>query len=348
MGGRRQQTVLDAAILNQILEAAPQRNILVVGDLILDHYVWGQVERISPEAPVPVVEVERESWMPGGAANVARNLRALGVRTSVVGIVGRDANGKRLQHLLEEEGADCSGLLRVSDRPTSIKTRVLAARQQIVRLDREKRSPLSSRGQAQLVQRIESQVDWLDAVIIGDYGKGVVTQYLLDRIQEMCRPRAIWVSLDPKPSNPLDLRGLSLITPNRKEAFALAGRPDGRSGAKPLEDHALLEAARTLRERYQPALLLITLGDQGMLLCRRNEAPFHIPTAAREVFDVSGAGDTVIAAFTLAIVAGASPEQAAWFSNLAAGVVVGKVGTAVATPEELQDSLAWFQQHLAE
>ena len=215
-----------------------------------------------------------------------------------------------------------------------------------MRLDRENRAPLSLRGQKELVRRIEEQADWLDAIIIGDYGKGVVTQYVLDQIREMCRPRAIWVSLDPKPSNPLDLRGLSLITPNRKEAFALAGHPDRRSDVKPLEDVALLEAAQAIRDRYKPALLLITLGDQGMLLCRRGEAPFHIPTAAREVFDVSGAGDTVIAAFTLAIVAGASPEQAALFSNLAAGVVVGKVGTAVARPEELQDSLTWFQQHL--
>jgi D-beta-D-heptose 7-phosphate kinase/D-beta-D-heptose 1-phosphate adenosyltransferase len=175
----------------------------------------------------------------------------------------------------------------------------------------------------------------VDAVIVGDYGKGMVRQELLDALKERCRTQGIWLSLDPKPVHRLNLAGLSLITPNRKEAFELAGVPEGARGGNPLADPLLLRVAEQLLSELRPALLLITLGDQGMLLCQRNQPPFHIPTVAQEVFDVSGAGDTVIASFTLAIAAGASPVEAAIFSNHAAGVVVGKVGTAVVSPEEL-------------
>jgi D-beta-D-heptose 7-phosphate kinase/D-beta-D-heptose 1-phosphate adenosyltransferase len=172
-------------------------------------------------------------------------------------------------------------------------------------------------------------------VIIGDYGKGVVTQLLLEEVRRLCRARGVWVSLDPKPVHRLNLSGLSLITPNRKEAFELAGETDGARGEDPVSDTALLRVAQKLLDEPRPALLLITLGDQGMLLCQRGQRPFFIPTVAREVYDVSGAGDTVIASFTLAIAAGASPLEAAVFSNHAAGVVVGKVGTATVSPAEL-------------
>lgn len=318
-----------------LLDTARNLRLLVVGDLMLDQFVWGSVRRISPEAPVPIVEFENESFMPGGAANVARNLSALSVPCELFGIVGRDGTGRHLKELLVEQQVICNGVLVDSSRPTSIKSRIVAQHQQMVRVDRESTAVLSERVLRKLLLAIDDRIDQADAVILGDYGKGVVSQSLIDPIKEMCRQRGVWLSLDPKPVNRLNLSGLSLITPNRKEAFELAGAQDGLRGPHPLEDKALLTVANQLLERLSPALLLITLGDQGMLLCGRNQKPFHIPTVAQEVYDVSGAGDTVIASFTMAIAAGASPVEAAIISNHAAGVVVGKLGTATLTQEEL-------------
>jgi D-beta-D-heptose 7-phosphate kinase/D-beta-D-heptose 1-phosphate adenosyltransferase len=211
-----------------------------------------------------------------------------------------------------------------------------------VRVDRETVEDLDSRTTQRLLIFIERTLPACSAVILGDYGKGVITQPLLDQVKRWCRARGVWLSVDPKPVHHLNLSGLSLITPNRKEAFELAGVLEGLKRTDPLQDPDLLRVCEILLSKLQAALLLITLGDQGMLLCCRDQKPFHIPTVAQEVFDVSGAGDTVIASFTLAIAAGASPVEAAIFSNHAAGVVVGKVGTAVVTPEEL---LASFQRH---
>jgi len=302
---------------------------------MLDQFIWGRVSRISPEAPVPVVEFERENFMPGGVANVARNLTALGASAELFGAVGRDVAANQLRELLTEQHVGCDGLMAVESRMTTKKIRVIAHRQQVARVDRETRADLERKVTRKLVESLKNELYKSDAVIIGDYGKGVVTQPLLDEVKRLCRERGLWVSLDPKPVHPLNLFGLSLITPNRKEAFELAGMPDGSRQVEPLRDTALLEVTNRLLREFQPALLLITLGDQGMLLCQRSQKPYHIPTAAQEVFDVSGAGDTVIASFTLAIAAGASPVEAAIFSNHAAGVVVGKVGTATVTPEEL-------------
>lgn len=324
--------------IKELLEAALNTRILVIGDLMLDQFVWGRVRRISPEAPVPVVEFESESFMPGGAANVARNLTALGLSTELFGIVGKDEVARKLKQLLADQQVICDGVANDRTRPTSIKTRIIAQHQQLVRVDREETQPLDARVRQRLLGAIEERVTQADAVIVGDYGKGVVTQPLLDRLKTVCRARGVWLSLDPKPVNRLDLTGLSLITPNRKEAFELAGRLDSARSAHPLEDRALIEVVEDLTTRLSPAVLLVTLGDQGMLLCRRGAKPFHIPTVAQEVFDVSGAGDTVIASFTLAVAAGASPEEAAIISNHAAGVVVGKIGTATLTQEELVGS----------
>jgi rfaE bifunctional protein kinase chain/domain len=330
--------VLRAKEVRPILDTAENARILVVGDLMLDQFVWGTVRRISPEAPVPVVEFERESFMPGGAANVARNLTALRVPTELFGVIGADESARRLKDLLIDQNVVCRGVLADRRRPTSIKTRIIAHQQQMARVDRESTAPLDRRTFQRLLAAVEETIYQADAVIVGDYGKGVVTQKLLDALKAICRERGVWLSLDPKPVNRLDLSGLSLITPNRKEAFELAGRQDGARAANPLEDKALMEVTHELLGRFQPAVLLITLGDQGMLLCRRGEQPFYIPTMAREVFDVSGAGDTVIATFTLAIAGGASPLEAAMISNHAAGVVVGKFGTATLTQEELLSS----------
>jgi len=331
---------LSAQRVRQLLHSAQQRRIVVVGDVMLDQFIWGNVARISPEAPVPVVEFQRESFMPGGAANVARNLSALGAQTELFAVIGRDEAAKTLEQILSEQRVDCRGLIPQGNRATSIKTRIVAHQQQLVRVDRETRLDLDRPTTRRLLATLEPAILAADAVIVCDYGKGVVTQALLDELRRFCQARGVWLSLDPKPVHALNLSGLSLITPNRKETFELANLPDNSRAADPLQDEGLLEAADKLLTNLQPALLLITLGDQGMLLCQRKQQPFNIPTVAQEVFDVSGAGDTVIASFTIAIAAGASPVEAAIISNHAAGVVVGKVGTATVTPNELLQSFS--------
>ena len=329
---------LSAARVRQILSAATKSRVLVVGDVMLDQFIWGSVSRISPEAPVPVVDFARESFMPGGAANVARNLAALETSADLFGAIGHDDAAGKLLKLLGEQHIGCDGLVKSAARHTSIKTRIVAQQQQVVRLDRETRGHLDGETTAALLAEIKKKISRADAVIIGDYGKGVVTQPLLDGIKSLCRERGVWLSLDPKPVHHLNLSNLSLITPNRKEAFELADLPDDSKNANPLADKNLMLVAERLLNELHPALLLITLGELGMLLCQRGQKPFHIPTVAQEVFDVSGAGDTVIATFTLAVAAGASPMEAAILSNHAAGIVVGKVGTAITTPEELLQS----------
>jgi len=326
---------LPTARVAQLLRAFRRRRVLVFGDVMLDQFVHGRVRRISPEAPVPVVEFERESFMPGGAANVARNLTSLGARAEMVGVIGRDAAGVQLRGLLEQHRVDCSALFPSQSRMTIKKTRIIAHQQQVARVDRERILPLTRHEHGRLWDAVSERLPGVDAVIVGDYGKGLVTQAFLDQLTMACRERGVWLSLDPKPIHALELGGLSLLTPNRKEAFELAGRVDDQRQANPLVDAPLLEVADCLLQKLKPALLLVTLGDQGMLLCQRGEPAVYIPTAAREVFDVSGAGDTVIGAFTLAVAAGASPLEAAILSNHAAGVVVGKFGTATVSPGEL-------------
>ncbi len=327
--------VLTVSRVRKLLEAAQQTRILVLGDVMLDQFLWGRVARISPEAPVPIVEFERESFMPGGAANVARNLADLNAPTDLFGVVGQDDAARKLKQLLVAQKIGCTGVLANTNRRTSIKTRIVAHQQQVVRVDRETRHDLDEKFSRRLLAVLQKELSNATALILGDYGKGVITQPLLDEIKKLCRERAIWLSFDPKPVHQLRLQGLSLITPNRKEAFELAKMEDDTRAENPLQDKGLMTVAEKLLHDLSPAVLLITLGDHGMLLCQRGQKPFHIPTMAQEVFDVSGAGDTVIASFTLAIAAGASPIEAAIFSNHAAGIVVGKVGTATVQPEEL-------------
>ena len=329
---------LSVSRVRKLLNAANRTRVLVIGDVMLDHFIWGSVARISPEAPVPVVDFERESFMPGGAANAARNLTALNVTTELFGAVGRDDAAGRLTRLLEEQHIGCAGLVAHAARPTSVKSRIVAHKQQVVRIDSETRDGLDARLTRQLLNSLKSRLKKTDAVIVCDYGKGLVTQPLLNEIKTLCRSRGIWLSLDPKPVHHLNLSGLSLITPNRKEAFELADLPDETRDDDPLADANLKLTAERLLNELRPAVLLITLGELGMLLCQRGQKTFHIPTVAKEVFDVSGAGDTVIASFTLAIAAGASPLEAAIISNHAAGIVVGKIGTATVAPDELLSS----------
>jgi D-beta-D-heptose 7-phosphate kinase/D-beta-D-heptose 1-phosphate adenosyltransferase len=278
--------------------------------------------------------------MPGGAANVARNLTALNVSAELFGAVGRDGSAEQLKNLFQQYQIGCSGLCVAANRSTTVKTRIVAHKQQVVRIDRETREPLDAHSTRRLTEELRVAIPKSDAIIVGDYGKGVVTQALLNEIKTICRTSGAWLSMDPKPLHLLDLTALSLITPNRREAFELANLRDETRNINPLDDANLMLVAERLLAQLRPALLLITLGELGMLLCQRGQPPFHIPTIAQEVFDVSGAGDTVIATFTLAVAAGASPIEAAIISNHAAGIVVGKLGTATVAPDELLASFA--------
>lgn len=312
--------------------------MLVAGDLMLDRFIWGKVSRISPEAPVPVVEVTEESNYPGGAANVARNLRPFCSQVVVSGRVGVDGSGADLLRRLEEERILPGAVMRQTDFPTIVKTRVIARQQQVVRVDRERKDPMTPDEVAEAIRTISAALDDVDALILEDYGKGFLTAGLVRALIDEAARRGLLVTVDPNPTNPLDWRGARVVKPNRGEAFAAAGLPLSDPAEDPLEDEPLREVGRLLLEKWQVDHLLVTLGEDGMMLFSREAPPYHTPTRAQEVFDVSGAGDTAIALFTLALAGGASPEEAAEIANHAAGVVVGKLGTATLTPEELIES----------
>jgi rfaE bifunctional protein kinase chain/domain len=324
--------------LAELLHSFTSKRILVIGDLILDEFVWGKVRRISPEAPVPVVEVDRETYYPGGAANVARNLREFGCNVDVIGILGTEVHGVLMKSLLVKEGISTDSLVQDTNYPTIVKTRIIAKQQQVVRVDRERKISLTSEQQAPVLAGFEGLLPQLDAVILEDYGKGLFTQNFTDAILEITSARDVLVTVDPNPSNPLRWHSLSAAKPNRLEAFAAAGFPWSEPIDPVVEDTPLIEVGDALLEKWDCENLLITLSEQGMMLFRRDQPPFHTPTKAREVFDVSGAGDTSIALFTLALSAGASPIEAAQIANHAGGVVVGKLGTATLTPAELSES----------
>lgn len=323
--------------VREILNRCARQRVLVVGDLMLDRYIEGTVSRISPEAPVPVVHVAREKAVPGGATNVAHNVRALGGRASVAGVVGRDEAGDRLRAMLQAEGIGRNAVIRLAGHPTTVKTRILAERQQVVRVDWERPLRWKGRDRSAFLKRLGIECQQADAIVIEDYGKGLIQQDVVDVVLKVARRRGVPVGLDPKDNEDLNVAGISLATPNRKEAFIAAGRDDPGVGPNPLRDEALLEVGRILTRKWKPELLAITLGPHGMLLLERGRPPLHVPTRAREVFDVSGAGDTVIATCTLARAAGASFVEAAEIANYAAGVVVAKLGTATCTPRELLD-----------
>ena len=323
----------------EILNRAEGRSILVVGDLMLDRFTYGEVSRISPEAPVPVVKVTRETAMPGGACNVASNLLALGAKAAMAGFVGIDAEGEELRRRLAVEGISLDAVVRTPDAPTCAKTRIVAGRQQVVRIDREEYLTLPDEAMADFCAQIEREAAKTDGIVIEDYGKGAVRQPVVDAVLRAAQKAGIPVGYDPKDDHVLQMEGVTVVTPNRKEAFAAAGIAEGPPAENPLEDGPLLEVGERLREKWKAGHTLVTLGPHGMLLLDREGGPRHVPTRAREVFDVSGAGDTVIAAFVLALVGGATFPEAAELANFAAGVVVGKVGTATCTREELLDYL---------
>ena len=312
-------------------------SVAVVGDLMLDRYIWGRASRISQEAPVPVVRVDHETVAPGGAANVVRNLVTLGAKAVAFGIIGDDPHGVRLCDCLREVGADVSGIQKTSERHTTVKTRVLAGNQQVVRIDQENTACISDELGDELTAKLKESIcnHSVQAVILQDYAKGGLTRKLVQEVADLGRRHGLVVAMDPHPSNPFKVKGLRLLTPNRTEAFALAG-VYYQPGRLPLcEDKALLEVGNHLLQEWDVELLLITLGGDGMALFSVDAPPMHIPTRAREVFDVSGAGDTVTSAFVLALLAGGAPIAAAHIANHAAGIVVGKVGTASVANDEL-------------
>lgn len=317
---------------NKIINKFSAKKVLVIGDLILDHYIWGKVSRISPEAPVPVVDVTKESFMLGGAANVAHNVVALGAKASVIGLRGDDMAGDGLVRMLSDKGVDCDGVM-VSDRPTTVKTRVIAHSQQVVRFDREDRAYVDGEMLRKLLSRIKAEISGFDAIIISDYKKGMVTPELIRGIVRCGRGRhssGTFIAVDPKMGHFDYYKGVSLITPNVMEAS------DG-AGIEITDEKSLLEAGNGLLKRLGCKVVLITRGEQGMSVFERNSV-MHIPTVARKVYDVTGAGDTVISAYTLACASGATMEEAAVIANHAAGIVVGEVGTAVATPKQIMES----------
>jgi len=317
-----------------------QSRVLVIGDLILDQFVWGRVSRISPEAPVPVVEVDRETQYPGGAANVARNLREFSQHAAVLGTIGQDAEAETLKRLLADEGIDTSAIQQDPAWRTIVKTRIIARHQQVVRVDREQKYRPAQSQSAQALASIDAMLPHLDAVIVEDYGKGLIQQAFADAITARVRAAGKLLAIDPNPQNPLQWNGASVMKPNRSEAFAAAGIPHSEPVDPVAKDEAVMEVGRTLMEKWNCGILLITLGEQGMMLFRKGEPPFHTPTRAKEVFDVSGAGDTAIALFTLALTAGATASEAAEISNHASGIVVGKLGTATVSPAELLASFS--------
>jgi len=325
---------------NRLLAGFAGKRILVVGDLMLDEYIWGRVSRISPEAPVPVVDVTGESYYPGGAANVARNVREFTDKVAVMGVTGVDSHGRQLLDLLEGSGIDTSGVQRDAAFSTTVKTRIIARNQQVVRVDRERRMPLPPEHTERAMRRLDGMVGGLDAIIVADYGKGLLTQPLADYICRTTHAHGKILTVDPHPHTSLSWPGATAIKPNRAEAFLAAGLPPSDPVAPVLSDQPLLEAGNRLLQLWKTGSILITLGEHGMLLFQSGSQPYPTPTRAKGVFDVSGAGDTALAVFTLGLAAGATPAEAAELANRASGIVVGKLGTATVTAAELQAGFA--------
>ncbi len=321
--------------VREILALARPQRILVAGDLMLDEYLWGEVTRISPEAPVPVVRVTGESCYPGGAANVARNVQPFCAWAGMLGVVGVDEGGKRLRVALRSTGIDVSGVLEDAQQTTTVKTRVVAKHQQVVRVDRERVPGTERQISAAEKHALEVLVPGVNGIILSDYAKGFLIQPFIDCLRSAALRHGRIVTVDPSPLNPLDWSGVTAIKPNRAEALRAAGLHELSGRA------TMHQVGKRLLEKWQSKLILLTLGEEGMLLFEADQPVFQTPSRAREVFDVSGAGDTAIAVFTVALCAGAAPAEAAELANAASGIVVGRLGTATVTPAEL---IATFEE----
>ena len=308
------------------------RRLLVLGDVMLDYYLWGRCERISPEAPVPVVDVQRESSSLGGAGNVAANLAALGAEPVLVGVMGDDPHAQQMLDAFAVRGVSTRALVRDPGRPTTFKTRILAQNQQVVRADWESRAEVDGPALRDLLDALTREIPRCEALVISDYGKGVVTRPVLDHAMKLARERKVPVAVDPKESHIDAYRGVSILTPNQLEAGYVMGR-------RIVDEASLMAVGWGLQERLDAECALITRGADGMSLFEKGGRYTHLPTVAREVFDVTGAGDTVVSVVALALAAGASYPEACYLANHAAGVVIREVGTASCSPAQLRASL---------
>ncbi|KAA0256822.1 D-glycero-beta-D-manno-heptose-7-phosphate kinase [Deferribacter autotrophicus] len=328
---------IDLKHFYSLIDNFKELKILVIGDLMLDVFIYGTVDRISPEAPVPVVDVKKEVLMPGGAANVAANLRALGVNVFLCGIVGKDGNGKILEQLLVERGVENQFFID-DGRMTSTKTRIVAHSQQMVRFDKEEKHKLKKKDTDKIIDYLKEVKDELDAIIVSDYGKGVITKYLIEQLVENFSEKIITV--DPKIENFYYYKNVTSLTPNNKEASQA-------TNIKIEDEESLIKCGKYILNKLGTKSLLITRGAEGMTVFVDEEVR-HIPAVAKEVYDVTGAGDTVISVFTSALAAGGNFVDAAILSNAAAGIVVGKVGTATTTTDELKENLPMLLKKMME
>jgi rfaE bifunctional protein kinase chain/domain len=320
------------------VERLSKVNVLVVGDLILDRYVWGRVERISPEAPVPIVDVTRIEDRLGGAGNVVRNLRQLGVAVSVCGFVGDDQDGSTLLSLLAQEGLSRDGVLIDRSRPTTLKTRVIAHAQQVVRIDREKKGLRELPLREGFAAVVDAHIDECDALVVSDYGKGTISNEVMQRIARAYETgrlgiRSRPVVVDPHPANYENYRCITIAKPNRKEA-------EIATGVQIVDTESAFLAARRLKDRWEAEMMMVTLGEDGLVIVGPGpDDALSLPTRAVEVFDVSGAGDTVTAVFAAAMASGSSPSVSGELANIAAGIVVSEIGTFAITAEQLKDGI---------
>ncbi len=319
----------DNNILKEYIDLFPKARIFVIGDIILDEYVWGDVSRISPEAPVPVVEVTKETKMLGGAANVIHNLATLGASPVLCGVIGEDRSGQGIISKIKEMGLQTDGIVTERDRPTSVKTRVVAQNQQVVRFDRERRTDISPKSLKMLLQIIEDNLDNIDGIVVSDYGKGVISSDLMKGLRDLVSDASVIIAVDPKTGNFESYHEVDVITPNHFEAgtFTHIDIVDYRT---------LMRAGKHMLEELNCRSVLITQGKDGMTLFEKEGEITHIPTVAKHVFDVTGAGDTVISTFSLGLASGLDLKSSAILSNFAAGIVVGEVGTSTVKAEELK------------
>ncbi len=324
--------------IDEIFESVGGNQIIVIGDLMMDRYFWGEVNRISPEAPVPVVEVKEETLLLGGAANVATNIRKLGDDPYLIGVVGNDIRSETFSILLGDKGIRSDGIVMDNGRPTTIKTRIIANNQQVVRADHESTAEIGPQVQEEILDKVKSQIDNARGLIISDYGKGVITETLLNHVIALCREKDVFIAVDPKDVHFRSYRKVSVITPNHLEAgFAY--------GKRIRNEDDLREVGWGLLDMLDAESILITRGPQGMALFEQGEKLTFLPAAARKVYDVTGAGDTVISTFVSAVAAGASLPEAAFISNQAAGLVVAEVGTAQVERDRLYEEIS---ENLAE
>ncbi|MCX7919816.1 MAG: D-glycero-beta-D-manno-heptose-7-phosphate kinase [bacterium] len=324
---------IDKKKLIRLVHKFNRARILVIGDLMLDEFIWGKVNRISPEAPVPVVRVTAQTYVLGGAGNVANNIKTLNGNVDIAGVIGNDEIGQKLLHEFKTRKINSKLVITDTTRPTTLKTRVIAHNQQIVRVDREATESVADDITTQIIEGTKKIIDDIDAIIIEDYGKGVITARLLKEVLALARKHDKYVSVDPKVDHFTLYKKVDIITPNHYEAGAFIGQ-------EITDEQSLLSVGKQLVEALEGANVLITRGEEGMSLFEPTGDITHIPTVAKEVYDVSGAGDTVIGTLTLALSVGGSFKEAAMLSNFAAGVVVGKVGVATVTPEELISAIS--------